>query len=71
MTVENTPVTPCLRANRLRLRQWLATQIPIQWGKRLIRIKEELNGSIAYFEDGTSARGQVIVGADGVNSAGE
>ncbi|KAI3325626.1 FAD/NAD(P)-binding domain-containing protein [Xylariaceae sp. AK1471] len=69
MTVENTPQTPCLRANRLLLRQWLATQIPIQWGKRLRRIEETGKWVNAYFEDGTSAKGSVVVGADGVNSA--
>ncbi|KAI0439466.1 FAD/NAD(P)-binding domain-containing protein [Xylaria telfairii] len=68
MTVENTPETPCLRLNRLLFRQWLATHIPIQWGKRLRRVEEEGNLITIHFEDGTSASGDILVGADGVNS---
>ncbi|KAI0468243.1 FAD/NAD(P)-binding domain-containing protein [Xylaria cf. heliscus] len=68
MTVENTPETPCLRVNRLLFRQWLATHIPIQWGKRLRRVEEEGECITVHFEDGTSASGDILVGADGVNS---
>ncbi|KAH8156921.1 hypothetical protein CIB48_g11325 [Xylaria polymorpha] len=68
MTVENTPETPCLRLNRLLFRRWLATHIPIQWGKRLRRVEEEGNRITVHFEDGTSASGDILVGADGVNS---
>lgn len=71
MTVENTPETPCLRLNRLLFRRWLATHIPIQWGKRLRRVEEEGNRITVHFEDGTSASGDILVGADGVNSVGE
>ncbi|KAI0458873.1 FAD/NAD(P)-binding domain-containing protein [Xylaria acuta] len=70
MTVENTPETPCLRLNRLLFRQWLATHISIQWGKRLRRVEEEEEGKhiTVHFEDGTSTSGDILVGADGVNS---
>ncbi|KAI8627206.1 FAD/NAD(P)-binding domain-containing protein [Xylariaceae sp. FL1651] len=68
MTVENTPETPCLRLNRLLFRKWLATQIPIQWGKRLQRVEEGEKQVTVHFEDGTSASGDLLVGADGVNS---
>ncbi|TGJ81339.1 hypothetical protein E0Z10_g7411 [Xylaria hypoxylon] len=68
MAVESTPQTPCLRLNRLLFRQWLATQIPIQWGKRLRRVENEEKRVTVHFEDGTSAPGDILVGADGVNS---
>ncbi|KAI0426697.1 FAD/NAD(P)-binding domain-containing protein [Xylaria sp. FL1042] len=66
--VQNTPDTPCLRLNRLLFRKWLATKIPIQFGKRLRSVEEEEMGVTVYFEDGTSASGDMLVGADGVNS---
>ncbi|KAI1810381.1 FAD/NAD(P)-binding domain-containing protein [Poronia punctata] len=68
MTVENTPETPCLRLNRLHFRQWLATQIPIQWGKRLVRVEDAGPRVTVHFEDGTSASGDILIGADGVKS---
>ncbi|KAI0516766.1 FAD/NAD(P)-binding domain-containing protein [Xylaria bambusicola] len=66
--VQNTPETPCLRLNRLLFRKWLATSIPVQFGKKLRSVKEEADGVIVHFEDGTSASGDMLVGADGVNS---
>ncbi|KAI1126980.1 FAD/NAD(P)-binding domain-containing protein [Nemania abortiva] len=66
--VENTPETPCMRLNRLLFRQWLATKIPIQWGKRLRHVEEEGKRIIVHFEDGTNASGDILVGADGINS---
>ncbi|KAI1114017.1 FAD/NAD(P)-binding domain-containing protein [Nemania sp. NC0429] len=70
LAVENTPQTPFLRLNRLRFRQWLATEIPIQWGKRVRRVEEDRRKKqvTVHFEDGTSASGDVLVGADGMNS---
>ncbi|KAI0480929.1 FAD/NAD(P)-binding domain-containing protein [Xylariaceae sp. FL0804] len=65
----DTPETPCLRANRLRLREWLATRIPINWGKRLESVQEQDDGKVTLnFADGTSACGDIIVGADGMKS---
>lgn len=69
--VQNTPKTPCLRLNRLLFRKWLATNIPIQFGKKLRSVEEGERGVTVYFEDGTSASGDMLVGADGVNSKGE
>ncbi|KAL7621329.1 hypothetical protein AAE478_008650 [Parahypoxylon ruwenzoriense] len=54
-----------IRANRARLRNWLATKIPIQYGKRAIRIEEEGQSVTVYFEDGTSAAGDILIGAEG------
>ncbi|KAI1151635.1 FAD/NAD(P)-binding domain-containing protein [Nemania diffusa] len=68
MGVENTPQTPCMRLNRLLFRQWLSTKIPIQWGKRLRRVEDEGKQVTVHFEDGTSASGDILVGADGLNS---
>ncbi|KAF3024209.1 hypothetical protein E8E14_010572 [Neopestalotiopsis sp. 37M] len=69
--VQDTPETPCLRANRPKLRQWLATDIPIQWSKHLVSISsDDAAGRVTVeFADGTSATGDIVVGADGVNSS--
>lgn len=69
--VEDTPEMPIVRAERMRLRRTLATNIPIQWGKRVSRIVHDDNGVEAFFEDGTSAKGDILVGADGINSSGK
>lgn len=62
--------TPFIRAERYRLRNWLSTNIPIQWGKRAQRIEHDDQGVTVYFEDGTSSKGDILVGADGVKSVG-
>ncbi|KAI1354500.1 FAD/NAD(P)-binding domain-containing protein [Xylaria sp. FL0043] len=66
--VQNTPDTPCLRLNRLLFRKWLSTNIPIQFGKKLRSVEEGATGVTVYFEDGTSSSGDMLIGADGVNS---
>ncbi|KAI1158603.1 FAD/NAD(P)-binding domain-containing protein [Nemania serpens] len=68
MAVQNTPQEPFLRLHRLRFRKWLATEIPIQWGKRLRRVEEQDKRVTVHFENGTSASGDLLIGADGVNS---
>ncbi|KKK17014.1 hypothetical protein ARAM_003406 [Aspergillus rambellii] len=65
---EDSADTPFIRAERYRLRNWLSTNIPIQWGKRAQRIEHDDQGVTVYFEDGTSATGDILVGADGVKS---
>ncbi|KAI4243626.1 MAG: hypothetical protein L6R42_010712, partial [Xanthoria sp. 1 TBL-2021] len=69
--VEDTPEAPIVRAERRRLRDWLATNIPIQWGKRVQRIVDNDEEVCVYFEDGTSAKGDILVGADGIKSVGK
>ncbi|KAK4446108.1 FAD-dependent urate hydroxylase [Podospora aff. communis PSN243] len=71
LMIEDTPSTPCLRVNRLRLRELLATHIPVRWGKQAIpsSIAESDTGVTVFFADGTSASGTILVGADGVWSA--
>ncbi len=61
---------PIVRAERRRLRDWLATNIPVQWGRRVTRIEQDNDGISVYFKDGASAKGDILVGADGVNSVG-
>lgn len=71
--VEESPEAPALRVNRPRFRNWLATNIPVQWGKRLVGLetKTREGKTVLRFEDGTTAKGDVVVGADGVYSAGK
>lgn len=57
-----------LRANRARLREWLSTNIPIQFNKRALRIEEHGKMLTVYFNDGSSATGDIVVGADGTHS---
>lgn len=68
---QDTPEAPIVRAERRRLRDWLATNIPIQWGKRVQRIVDNDDEVSVYFEDGTSAKGDILVGADGIKSVGK
>ncbi|KAI2466939.1 putative monooxygenase [Annulohypoxylon bovei var. microspora] len=66
--VQSTPESPIIRANRLRLRKWLVSHIPVQWGKILVKVEKVDNEVRVHFEDGTEATGGILVGADGVNS---
>ncbi|KAI6080772.1 putative monooxygenase [Hypoxylon rubiginosum] len=68
LVAESTPDAPIIRANRYRFRKWLSTQIPIQWGKRVAGVEEDEDEVRVHFEDGTTATGDILVGADGVNS---
>ncbi|CAK7231533.1 hypothetical protein SBRCBS47491_007963 [Sporothrix bragantina] len=65
--VEDTPKTPCVRVNRKKLRSLLLTGVPVQWGKKVVRVDEDRTATTvtAHFEDGTSATGGLLVGADG------
>ncbi|RYP16127.1 hypothetical protein DL765_005328 [Monosporascus sp. GIB2] len=65
---QDSPNFPLIRAERRRLRNWLATNIPVQWGRRVQRIEHDDHGVSVYFEDGGSAKGDILVGADGINS---
>lgn len=42
--------------------------VKIQYSKRLSHFTEDDRGVVAHFEDGSSARGDFLVGADGVHS---
>ncbi|OTB17665.1 hypothetical protein K445DRAFT_309857 [Daldinia sp. EC12] len=67
-TMESTPEQPIIRANRPRFRNWLSTNIPIQWGKRPTKVDQIKDEIRLHFEDGTTATGDILVGADGTNS---
>ncbi|KAI0132804.1 hypothetical protein BJ170DRAFT_680681 [Xylariales sp. AK1849] len=66
--VQDTPEHPCLRANRTKLRNWLSTNLGIQWDKRVKSVENTNDKVSVYFEDGTAAVGDILVGADGINS---
>lgn len=68
---ECTPSTPTLRANRLLLRKWLATNINVQYGRVASHIERSGDKMIVTFKDGTTATGDLVVGADGANSIGK
>ncbi|MFI1920096.1 FAD-dependent oxidoreductase [Nocardia sp. NPDC020380] len=60
---------PGVNVNRMTLRHTLLSGLDgVYFGKRLTRYESDAHGVTAYFADGTTARGRVLVGADGVNS---
>ncbi len=57
--------------HRARLVRVLAKHIPehrIHLGKRLLRVEEKNDKVTAFFEDGSSAIGDYVIGADGIKS---
>jgi len=69
--VIDSPETPCVRANRLRLRNVLLTGLDVQWSKKAEIIEQDEHGVTVTFQDGTTAEGDLLVGADGTGSHGE
>ncbi|KAJ4287129.1 hypothetical protein N0V88_007751 [Collariella sp. IMI 366227] len=65
---EDAPDAPFIRAERSRLRDWLLTNLPVQWGKIVTDIEHNEDGVAVHFKDGTIAKGDMLVGADGVHS---
>lgn len=60
-----------IRANRSRLREHMSRGVEIRWNKRFVKhevVEEQVK---AYFEDGTEAVGDILVGADGISSPGD
>ncbi|KAK8097616.1 FAD-dependent urate hydroxylase [Apiospora kogelbergensis] len=55
-------------ANRSTLRQWLSTHVGIQYDKHAVRIEEKADGVTVHFKDGSSATGDILVGAEGAHS---
>ena len=43
-------------------------QAPVHWGKRFTHATQTGTGVTAHFDDGTSATGDVLIGADGIRS---
>ena len=56
---------------RSRLRDVLMRNCPakVQAGKRLIGVSQDQKGVYALFEDGTTAEGDILIGADGIHSS--
>ncbi|RDI60380.1 FAD-dependent oxidoreductase [Nocardia pseudobrasiliensis] len=60
---------PGVNVNRMTLRHILLSELDdVHFGKRLTRFDSDNDGVTAYFADGATARGRVLVGADGVHS---
>lgn len=59
-----------IRASRRKLRDWLLTGIDVHFGKELTSI-EQHNGKVTvHFQDESTDTGDMVVGADGINSVG-
>ncbi|KAH6389363.1 hypothetical protein HBI60_189480 [Parastagonospora nodorum] len=65
---QDSPDSPLIRAESQRLRTWLSTNVPVQWDNHTDSISEDDEGVSLSFKDGTTARGDIVVGADGINS---
>jgi len=63
------PRTKFFRAGRQKLREVLSSGLNIHYGKRLESYEITDDGVVARFRDGTTAKGRLLVGADGNNSA--
>ncbi|KAJ7473813.1 putative kynurenine 3-monooxygenase [Mycena galericulata] len=46
----------------------MGDMITVKWGAKLSRIEEDEQGVTAYFEDGSEAQGDILIGADGMHS---
>ncbi|PUU74557.1 hypothetical protein B9Z19DRAFT_432831 [Tuber borchii] len=57
-----------LRLKRESFRRLLMEDVAVQWNKKLANIKQNEGGLVAIFEDGTSASGTLLVGAEGSRS---
>lgn len=54
--------------HRVLREQAVAHGVRLEHGRRLVSVSEEPDGVVAHFDDGSSARADVLVGADGVRS---
>ncbi|KAH6974602.1 hypothetical protein BKA56DRAFT_490716 [Ilyonectria sp. MPI-CAGE-AT-0026] len=66
--IEESPKMTFIRAERSRLRDWLLTNLAVQWNKAAARIQHHDDGVTVHFTDGTQAKGDILVGADGAHS---
>lgn len=53
-----------LRADRTKLCRWWMTGLNISWDKTFTHYDENEQGVVAFFNDGTSAKGDILVGSD-------
>jgi 2-polyprenyl-6-methoxyphenol hydroxylase-like FAD-dependent oxidoreductase len=61
-------VGPLQVVRRSDLYAALQDQVPISYGKRLVDVRPSPDGVTAVFADGSTASGDVLIGADGVHS---
>jgi 2-polyprenyl-6-methoxyphenol hydroxylase-like FAD-dependent oxidoreductase len=54
--------------NEVLQKQALAERVHIEYGKKLVGVDEGATGITARFADGSSATGDVLIGADGIHS---
>lgn len=64
----DSPATERIRVHRGRLRELLTRDLDIQWNKTLQSIESSEEFVTAYFEDGSSSTGRLLVGCDGARS---
>ncbi|KAH6718395.1 hypothetical protein BKA61DRAFT_599561 [Leptodontidium sp. MPI-SDFR-AT-0119] len=57
-----------LRASRSHFREFLWKHLNVSTGKDFSHYTEDQDGVTAFFKDGTSARGSILIGADGSRS---
>ncbi|CUS12216.1 unnamed protein product [Tuber aestivum] len=57
-----------LRLKRDNFRKLLMEDLAVQWNKKLVNIERNEGGVTAYFEDGASASGALLVGVEGSKS---
>ncbi|KAK0101676.1 hypothetical protein ONS95_006833 [Cadophora gregata] len=57
-----------LRASRSHFRDYMWQHLNVSTGKEFTHYTEDSTGVTAFFKDGTSARGSLLVGADGSRS---
>lgn len=70
MGVAHSPEAPLLLVNHHELLRYLGTDIDVQRSKVATRVEESDSKVTVTFEDGTSAVGDILVGADGIESVG-
>lgn len=57
-----------LRADRLKLRAWLATSIDVEWNKKVVGFVEGEHDVEAEFEDGSKVKGCALISGEGGHS---
>jgi 2-polyprenyl-6-methoxyphenol hydroxylase-like FAD-dependent oxidoreductase len=67
--VDSTHFGHHIAASRDVFRKILMQHLNVQFSKRFARYEEDRDGVTVHFEDGTTARGSILIGADGANSS--
>jgi 2-polyprenyl-6-methoxyphenol hydroxylase-like FAD-dependent oxidoreductase len=57
-----------ITVSRGRLRRLLAEGLDVRWNQRLVGFRDERDGVVAELADGTTVRGDLLVGCDGAGS---